>query len=224
MNASDFAQIKEVMDLSVPMKSLDTPVFPGYPQPLKSSFTTVAKEGYASFVWTFAEHTSTHVDSPAHFFDGALTIDQVPLSRYVGPGIVIDLRNKSKNYSITKEDIQSALSKLNKKSVEGSVLLFCTGYTDKSGSISEWMEHPALSEAASRYIVELKVNAVGFDSPSPDHSPFPAHKILLPEKIGVYENLWNLDRLIGKDFFFVGAPLRLHGGSASPVRALALVF
>ena len=223
MKSTDL-QFKEIVDLSVPLKSLDTPVFPGYPQPLKSIFTTIRKEGYASFLWIFAEHTSTHVDSPAHFYDGALTIDQVPLNRYVGPGIVVDIRNKPKNYTITKEDIQGTLTKLNRKSAEGSVLLFCTGYTDKSASISEWMEHPALSDASSRYVVELKVNAVGFDAPSPDHSPFPAHKILLPEKIAVYENLWNLEKLIGKDFYFVGTPLRLYEGTASPVRAMALVL
>ena len=44
------------------------------------------------------------------------------------------------------------------------------------------------------------------------------------QAIGVYENLSNLDKLLGRKFFFVGAPLRLIGGSASPVRALALVF
>ena len=70
----------------------------------------------------------------------------------------------------------------------------------------------------------MKINAVGFDAPSPDHPPFPAHKTLLPQSIGVYENLTNLDKLVGKKFFFVGAPLRLTGGSASPVRALAIVF
>jgi arylformamidase len=224
MKSSDFSSLKEVVDLSVPMKSLDTPVFPGYPQPLRSIFTTVAKEGYASFVWTFAEHTSTHVDSPAHFFDGDLTIDQVPLNRYVGPGVVLDFRNKGKNYDITREDIQSSLKKIGRNLDVGSVMLFHTGYTDKSSSSTEWMEHPALSEDASKYIVELKVNAVGFDSPSPDHPPFLAHKILLPRKIAVFENLWNLDRVTGKDFIFVGAPLRLLGGSASPVRALAIVF
>lgn len=223
MNARDLAAVKEVVDLSVPMKSLDTPVFPGYPQPLRSIYTTVEKEGYASFVWMFAEHTSTHVDSPAHFFAGALTVDQVPLNRYVGQGLVLDLRNKGKNYDITKEDIESSIRKLGQKPSEGSIILFYTGYTDKSNT-SEWMEHPALSEGACRFLVDLKPNAVGFDSPSPDHPPFPAHKILLPQKIGVYENLWNLDKILGEDFYFVGAPLRLYGGSASPVRALALVF
>jgi arylformamidase len=223
MKSTDLSSIREVLDLSVPMKSMDTPIFPGYPQPLRLSFTTVGKEGYASFVWTFVEHTSTHVDSPAHFIEGAQTIDQVPLHRYLGPGIVLDFNNKGKNYDITKNDIEKALEKSGRKLPPGGILLFYTGYTDKANS-SDWMEHPALSEGASRYVVDLKANAVGFDSPSPDHPPFPAHKILLPEKIGVYENLWNLDKLLNKDFYFVGAPLRLYGGSASPVRALALVF
>ncbi len=205
------------------MKSLDTPVFPGYPQPLRSSYTTVDKEGYASFVWTFAEHTSTHVDSPAHFIEGAPTIDQVPLDRYVGPGIVLDFTSKGKNYEITRSDIETSLKKQNINPNPGLIFLFYTGYTDKSTS-SEWMEHPALSEAACRYLISLKVNAVGLDAPSPDHPPFPAHKILLPQKIVVYENLSNLDKLVGKNFYFVGAPLRLYGGSASPVRALALIF
>lgn len=223
LNYGDLASIKEVIDLSVPLKSLDTPVFPGYPQPLRSIYTTVGKEGYASFVWMFAEHTSTHVDSPAHFFEGAPTIDQVPLRRYVGPGMVLNFSGKPRNYNIGKEDIEKALKNVGEKSLSGWIILFYTGYTDKS-STSEWLEHPALSEAACKYLVELQVNAVGLDAPSPDHPPFPAHKILLPQKIGVYENLWNLEKILEKKFLFVGAPLSLYGGSASPVRALAIIF
>jgi arylformamidase len=205
------------------MTSLDTPVFPGYPQPLRASYTTVAKEGYASFIWTFAEHTSTHVDSPSHFFDGSKTIDQVPLKKYVGPGIVLDFSKKpSPKYEITKQDLLDAVHTSGETVTAGSIVLFYTGYTEKTGK--EWLEHPSLGDAASRYLAETQINAIGFDAPSPDHPPFPAHKTLLPQTIGVYENLTNLDKLLGRKFYFVGAPLRLTGGSASPVRALALVF
>jgi kynurenine formamidase len=47
---------------------------------------------------------------------------------------------------------------------------------------------------------------------------------MLPKEIAIYENLNNLDKLLNKDFLFVGAPLRLVGGSASPVRALAVIL
>ena len=150
---SEFPTPKEVIDLSVPMKSLDTPVFPGYPQPLRATYTTVAKEGYASFIWTFAEHTSTHVDSPAHFFEGSMTIDQVPLKRYAGPGMVLDFTKKPPpKYEITKKDLVDGFRENGESPCAGSIVLFYTGYSDKSGA--EWLEHPSLGNEASRYLAE----------------------------------------------------------------------
>ncbi len=218
------ASAKEVIDLSVPLKSLDTPVFPGYPQPLRSIFTTIRDVGYASYIWVFAEHTSTHVDAPAHFIEGGLSVDKVPIGKYVSQGVVLDFSKKPPGYSITRDDVSRGLEQSGARSKVGPgwVVLFYTGYTSKSGT-SEWMNHPVLSEEACRLMVDLNVNAVGLDAPSPDHEPFPSHKILLPKTISVYENLSNLDKLLNKNFIFVGAPLALFGGSASPVRALAIV-
>jgi arylformamidase len=217
--------IKEVVDLSAPLKSLDTPVYPGYPQPLRATFTSIKEAGYASYVWTFVEHTSTHVDAPSHFIEGGLSIDQVPISKYLGKGVVLDFSKKPAMYPIKKEDVVNGLDQLGAKEKigQGWVLLFYTGYTAKSRT-PEWVKHPELSKEACEYIADLRVNAIGFDAPSPDHAPFPAHKILLPKTIGVYENLSNLDKLLGKEFLFVGAPLALSGGSASPVRPVAIMF
>lgn len=39
----------------------------------------------------------------------------------------------------------------------------------------------------------------------------------------IYENLMNLRPLVGKRFKFIGIPLRIAKGSASPVRAMALL-
>ncbi len=213
---------REVIDLSVPMSSMDTPVYPGYPQPLRAIFTTIRDNGYASFIWTFAEHSSTHVDSPAHFAEGTPTVDKVPVEKYVGRGIVLDFTGKPPRYPITRNDISSRLKKSRGKAGPGSMLFFYTGYTEKSRT-KEWLDHPELSEDACKYIVELGVNAIGFDAPGPDHEPFPAHKILLPKIIGIYENLANLDKVLNQDFLFVGAPIALKGGSASPCRAIALL-
>ncbi len=213
---------KEIIDLSISLGP-DTTVFPGYPQPVKSAFTTIREKGYNSFIWTFVEHTSTHVDAPVHFLEGGVSVDKVPIGKYVSQGVVLDFTKQAPRYSISREDIKSRLETGDHKVGQGWVLLFHTGYTEKSKT-DQWMEHPELSEEACGYISELGVNAVGFDAPSPDHAPFPGHKILLPRMISVYENLTNLDKLIGKDFIFVGAPLALEGGSASPVRALALVY
>lgn len=216
--------IREVLDLSTTIESLSTPVFPGYPQPLKSTFTTIAENGYLSHIWSFAEHTGTHVDAPAHFIKGGLTVDKVPISTYVGNGVVLDFSNKPPKYAISKDDMRNALKAAGNKDVgPGWILFFYTGYTSKGGT-PEWMDHPELSEEACKFIVQKKVNAIGFDAPSPDRGEFPAHHILLPEKIAIFESLKNLEKLLNKDFIFVGAPLPLVGGSASPVRALAIIL
>jgi kynurenine formamidase len=38
-----------------------------------------------------------------------------------------------------------------------------------------------------------------------------------------YENLGQLDQVVGKRFIFVGFPLHIRNGTGSPVRAVALL-
>jgi kynurenine formamidase len=215
---------KEIIDLSIPMKSQGTSVFPGYPMPLKATMTTMADTGWYSYLWTFVEHSGTHVDAPAHVVEGALPVDRVPLNTYIGRGAVLDLRGKPSHYSITKDDVLGELRKkgLDGKAGPGWILLLNTGWTAKTGT-PQWLEYPELSQAAAEFIAGLKVNAVGLDSPSPDYAPLPTHKILLSKGIAIFENLTNLDQVMTKEFIFVGAPIPLVDGSASPVRAFALV-
>ncbi len=217
--------IKEVVDLSVPIKSQDTPIYPGYPQPLRTNSTTVRDEGYLSYVWSFAEHTATHVDAPVHFVEGMTPVDKMPLGHYVGYGVVIDFTSKPKRYGITKEDIANGLAAAGVKGGrgEGLILLFRTGYTEKSRT-PDWLEHPDLTKEACEFVIEKGFGAVGFDAPGPDHTPFEAHKTLLPRNVVIYENLTNLEMVQGKKFLFVGTPLALVGGSASPCRAVALML
>ncbi len=216
-------KVKRVVDLSVPIKSQDTPIYPGYPQPLRANLTTVRDNGYLSNVWSFVEHTATHVDAPVHFVEGMTPVDKMPLKHYVGRGVVIDLTSKPKRYQIAKEDVAKGLAESGVKDGRGSILLLRTGYTKKSHT-KEWLEHPDLTKEACKFVVKMGFGAVGFDAPGPDHAPFDAHKTLLPNNVVIYENLNNLDKIQGKDFLFVGTPLALVGGSASPCRAVALMF
>lgn len=213
--------VRKVIDLSVPVKSKGTRVYPGDPEPVRSLQATIEKDGFETFLWALGDHTGTHVDSPAHFIPGAATIESLSIGTYIGPGIVLDFAGSKPRYSISKKDIIRKLG--NRKLEPGTILLFYTGYTQKV-SMDEWLEHPALSEEAAQYIVELGISAVGVDAASPDHSPFPVHQLLLSRNVGIIENLVHLDQVLGKDFLFVGAPIALVGGSGSPVRALALVF
>jgi len=213
----------KVVDLSMPIESLKTPVFPGYPQPLKATFTTKATHGYNSNVWIFVEHTSTHVDAPLHFVDGGPAIHEVPIETYVAWAAAVDLSDLPPKHVISREELRSRVESLPVKVEAGWALMLYTGYSSKAGS-EEWFNHPVLSEGACDYILELGVKAVGVDAPSPDGPPFPAHNKLLPRGVAIYENLTNLHLLVGRKFLFVGAPLKLVGATATPVRAVAILF
>ena len=76
--AEDRPLFKEIVDLSMELKSMDTPVFPGTPQPLKATIQTVKEDGYLSYIWSFSEHTATHIDAPAHMVEGRETIEKIP--------------------------------------------------------------------------------------------------------------------------------------------------
>ena len=41
--------------------------------------------------------------------------------------------------------------------------------------------------------------------------------------IPIFEALVNLKEVVGKRFFFIGLPLKVEGGEASPIRAIAVV-
>ncbi|MEZ0345218.1 MAG: cyclase family protein, partial [Infirmifilum sp.] len=166
------------------------------------------------------EHTMTHVDSPAHFIEGAPTIDEVPLERFMGRGVVVDVSHLGPKAPVTREILEEALR--GHGVGKGWVVLLRTGYDAKAGT-PEWFDHPGLDESGARYLASLEVNAVGIDAPSIDQAPFPGHKTLLPKGIVIFEKLTNLGELLGKTFTFYAFPLKIHKGSASPVRALALL-
>lgn len=217
-------EFKEIVDLAVPLKSMATPMFTGHPQPLRTTFTTIDVQGFQSYVWFFAEHSGTHVDAPAHMTKEGMTVDQVPVKQFVSRGVVLDFAGKPR-YQITKSDIEKALESTgHRKDVdENWILLFYCGYTAKSDS-KDWLENPDLTEEACKFIIELGVRAIGIDALGPDHAPWIAHHLLLPNNVVIFENLSNLDKLIGKEFVFVGTPISLFGGTAGLTRPVALIL
>ncbi len=211
-----------IVDLTMKLKT-GTPVFPGYPTPIVHKWTSIEEHGYYSNLLMFVEHTGTHVDAPAHFIENGLSIDDVPLEKFMGKGVVVDVSGLGKRVNITKELIEESLRDQGVSIGPGWIVLFYTGYDAKAGT-AEWFDHPGLDESGALYLAEKGVNAVGIDAPSIDHEPFPGHKILLGKGIVIYENLTNLRELINRPGFkFIGLPLRIKHGSASPVRAIAIL-
>ena len=50
-------------------------------------------------------HTGTHMDAPAHFYNGVATIEQVPLDHCAGPAALVDVRHLGPRGEITPADL-----------------------------------------------------------------------------------------------------------------------
>jgi kynurenine formamidase len=105
--------------------------------------------------------------------------------------------------------------------------LIRTAAVERLGGTPEYTnQYPGLDESAAEWLRERRVKAFGVDSPSPDNPisrTYPVHMMCRDAGITHFENLANLERLVGRRFTFIGFPLRIRAGTGSPVRAVAVL-
>lgn len=174
------------------------------------------------------EHAGTHLDAPFHFVEGGATIEQIDLAQLTGPALAIDLSVCWPKGWITAELIAEATAETPLDA--GDALLIRTGAEDVLGQPAYLTDYPGLTEEAAQMLVERGVRLVGTDAPSIDQAEaagFPAHHQLLPGGTLVVENAANLAELIsvaaGTRFTLHTFPLKIGGGTGSPIRAVAVV-
>ena len=187
-----------IIDLSLPI-SEETPVYPDDPPVNVRLWAVIDRDGYYMNVLKMGEHTGTHVDAPAHFIPGGKTVDELPLEKFIGEGLVLDVRGG---------EGEIKLDEIPDSGYFDRVVLFLTGGRE-------------LSPEVALFLVAEGAKAVGTDSMSIGDEA--VHKILLSAEVPVFENLAGLEALLGREFTFIALPLRIEGGSGSPVRAVAIL-
>ena len=112
---------------------------------------------------------------------------------------------------------------------KGMTVLLYTGHFNRCYPSMEWLlQYPGLDREAMLWLANAGVVNVGIDSPSIDSSAemksknYPAHAVCRERKVLNTENLGHLDKVVGKRFDFIGLPLLIRKGSASPIRAVAV--
>ncbi|MDJ0755248.1 MAG: cyclase family protein [Ardenticatenaceae bacterium] len=184
---------------------------------------------YQSNAILMCDHGPTHVDSVSHFDPApeAAPIDQMALDTFYGPAVCIDISHKGVHEYISGEELQEACDAAGVNVLPGDILLMRTGTHDKyAGTPAYSNQHPGLDDSAAEWLAEKRVKAFGVDCPTPDNpisKTYPVHMMCRRTGITHYENLTNLDKVVGKRFIFAGFPLRIRDGTGSPVRAVAIL-
>lgn len=189
-----------------------------------------------------AEHGGTHVDAPIHFYAKRNTVDEIPLERLMGEGVVIDVTEScatNPDYQITIEDLRGWETQHGRQLVDVIVLLRTgngkhwrqrekyLGTAAKGPEAVAELHFPGLDPTAAQWLAEHRaIKAIGIDTASIDHGQsrlFQSHVNLFKHNIPAFENVANLDQLPTADFQVIAMPMKIGGGSGGPLRIIALL-
>ncbi|MFI2742808.1 cyclase family protein [Zhouia sp. PK063] len=175
-----------------------------------------------------SEHTGTHVDAINHMGieHKELSIDKMPLTNFYTSAICLDFTHKNLEELITAKELESACKKANLTIRQGDTVLICTDHYEKTFGTENWPKGPGITAEAAYWLGNKKIAAFGVETMNPGVkgvSNKQVHKICGELGFTHYENLINLKKLLHRGRFrFIGLPLKIRGGTGSPVRAVAI--
>lgn len=175
-----------------------------------------------------SEHTGTHVDALNHMAiaNYGQSIDSMPLSMFYTRGVCLDFRNKGLLELIEPDELQTACVAAGVTITKGDTVLLCTNHYTKNFGTANWAKGPGITVAAAEWLAAKQVAAFGVETMSPGVpgiSNKQVHHICGQYGFTHYENMINLEVLLGRGAFrFIALPLKIRGGTGSPVRAVAI--
>ncbi len=172
-------------------------------------------------------HVGTHVDAFYHLKPGGQTIDEMPLDLFIGRAVCLDLTHIPDLGDIDVPDMEAAEERAGVR-VDGHIVLINSGLHRRHYPRDSVMfSNPGLTAAATHWLADRGSRLHGVEGPStdrPNWAEFPSHRVSRDRGMTHVEWLCNLEELVGKGVFqFQAIPLKLKGGSGSPVRAFAIL-
>lgn len=227
----------EIIDLTARLEN-EAPVWPTHPPLVIHPTITHEKDGYFTNSLFMPEHVGTHVDATAHMHPDQMdqTIDVAPIENFIGPACVIDVSglNLDAGETLGEQailDWETAHGRIQL----GEIVLINFGWHAKHWKMGKAgkfyvKNQPGLDGPAVKLLFERGAKALGSDltnADTPNKSGVEGHSYahrdyFLKHGRPLIETLVNLETLPPR-VFFIALPLKIKGGSGSPVRAIALV-
>ena len=190
------------------------------------------------------EHTGTHFDAPAHWISGKdyanNTVDTIPSENFIAPVVVVDASAEVANNDdfILTSDFLKKWEEKNGRIPAGAWLAFRTDWSKRISDPARYVNFkedgahtPGPSQEAVEWLIkERNVHGFAVETINTDAGQSYAWPVAYPchtfmhgaNKFGL-QCLKNLDLLPPTGAIIFSAPLKIKGGSGSPLRVLALV-
>lgn len=244
-NKIRFVDLTQTLNSSFPALQLP----PEFGQTVGFSMERISQYDEAGPGWywnnfTCGEHTGTHFDAPVHWATGKdhpnNSVDTIPVENFLRPAVVVDASAEvaqNEDFVLTPEFLQAWEAQYG-RIPEGAWVLFRTDWykrvndPDAFLNLREDGAHtPGPSaEAVEWMIKERNVHGFGVETINTDAGqsyswsiPFPCHTLMHGANRYGLQCLRNLDQLPPQGTLILSAPLKIEGGSGSPLRVLALV-
>ena len=211
----------EIIDITVPF-STAVPTWPTHPRTAIEPFRRVARGDTSNVsLVAISSHAGTHADAHYHFIEDGPKLLDIPLSRWIGPCVVIrvaDAVGMIEPAHLEAATIPLGTERLLIRTVNSAAWV---GFApDAARSFDE--HSVALSPAAARWIVARGIKLVGVDYLSA--GPFgPAnietHMTLLGNDVLIVETL-DLSAVAPGPYELICLPLKLAVGDGAPARVL----
>jgi kynurenine formamidase len=199
-------------------------------------------EGWAVERLSVGTHNATHVDAPYHYnstADGepAQTIDQIPLERFFGPGVVVDATGREDGDAVTRDQMEAGIAAAGHELKPGDIVLVHTGCDAYYADPDYIVRGPGVTPEATEWLVDQGIHTMGIDAWGWDRPlNIEAEEALARDEPGVFwaahqigrayshmERLANLGALPPTGFTVACFPLRIAGAGAAPSRVVAIL-
>jgi kynurenine formamidase len=231
--------------LSADFPTIQLPPHWGQCAPFRSEEVSRYDERGPAWYWnniSMNEHTGTHFDAPVHWVSGKdfpnNTTDTIPADKLIAPAVVIDISGdvaKNPDFLLTVPALR-AWEAAHGRIPDGAWVLLRTDWSKKSGADYANMREdgahtPGPDVDSIKWLVEER-DVVGFGTETIGtdagqayafQPPFPAHFFMHGKGRYGLQCLCNLDQLPPTGALVIAPPLKIKGGSGSPLRVLALV-
>lgn len=209
-----------VIDLTHTIKE-NMPVYPGTDPPKLIPANSYEQDGFKEILLQMYTHTGTHMDPPAHIFEGRTTLDEFPPEQFIGKALVVDCHELQEGEMISMEHIRKAGENVKK----ADFLLFYLGWDKRWGTDAYFGDYPCIDDEVLDFILSGNYKGIGFDvigiDPIADMNLTRHKKLFRDCDIVNIENLKNLDLCGSELFWFSCFPLKIENSDGSPIRAVA---
>lgn len=170
----------------------------------------------------------THIDSPAHCFEGARDVSDLSIKELICPCVVINVSQKAnEKYKVTIADIEEFESKYGAIK-PGSFVLFYTGWSKFWNEPSKYhnnLSFPSVSADVAQLLLKKQITGIGIDTLSPDCDEKGSfvHSILLGSNKYIVENVAYDEKMPAAGAYILVMPLNVQGAAESPVRLIGMI-